>query len=115
MPPSYSPDTLLPLRLAVKLVPRSSRTGRCLHYSALYRWASRGLLAADGTRVFLEAKKAGSCLCTTPVAIEAFLEATAADTGTQTAIAKRPSNDTARRRRHRRPDEVARALDEAGF
>lgn len=107
--------TLVPLRLAVQFVPLSSRTGRRLHYSALYRWVSRGLLAANGTRVFLKAKKAGSSVCTTRAAIEAFLAATAAGSVVPGDRAKQSLGCTVSAQARRRRVEVARALDEAGF
>jgi len=67
-------EQLYPLRIAVKWAPPSSRTGNTLHPSVLFRWAKRGLIAADGTRVYLEAVKAGSALATSREALQRFFE-----------------------------------------
>ena len=47
------PDSPIPLRLAIHLVPRSSRTGKAVHVSVLYRWKNRGLLSPEGVRTHL--------------------------------------------------------------
>jgi hypothetical protein len=73
----FEHEEAIPLRLAVELVPRSSRTKRHVHFSVLYRWVSRGLVCGQGKRVYLEAERAGSTLCTTRSAIRRFLVATA--------------------------------------
>ena len=65
-------DDLLPLSLACDLVPVSTRTGKPLHASALYRWSRVGLLGSNGSRVYLEVARAGSTLVTTRRAILDF-------------------------------------------
>jgi hypothetical protein len=69
-------DMYYPLRLAARFCPVSSTTGRHPHVAQLYRWVRRGLLAVDGTRVFLRAKKRGRSLTVTRQDLEDFFEAT---------------------------------------
>lgn len=115
MPIDFQRDTLIPLKLAVKFLPPSSRTGRQPHYSVAYRLASRGVLDAHGRRVYLEARKAGSCLCTTRAAIEAFLEATAAGGHTVDPEAKRQIDDLPSGQASRSPEDISRELDDMGL
>ncbi len=65
-------ERLYPLRIACRFAPRSTRTGKPLHVSALARWGRRGLLADDGSRVFLEVVKAGAGLATSKEALCRF-------------------------------------------
>ena len=67
-------ETLYPLRIACRFAPRSTRTAKPLHPSALFRWARRGLLADDGSRVFLEVVKAGGGLATSKEALCRYFE-----------------------------------------
>ena len=108
-------EEVIPLRLAVKLVPRSSRTQRHVHYSVLYRWVSRGLSCGHGQRVYLEAKRVGSALCTTRSAIRRFLAATSGR-GTPTRNANTvPASDTESNTERLRARLIADRLDQAGI
>lgn len=108
-------EQLYPLRIAVKWAPPSSRTGNTLHPSVLFRWAKRGLITADGTRVYLEAVKAGSALTTSREALQRFFEEL-----TRRAGLPHPSSDSpacAEPSRIRRHDQsaVERELDASGI
>ena len=111
----FEQEEAIPLRLAVEFVPRSSRTKRHVHYSVIYRWVSRGLDCGRGKRVYLEAKRAGSTLCTTRSAIRRFLAATAgrgtpAGNGTTA-----PAPDTSTESSGLRSRLIAQQLDQAGI
>ena len=60
MPIDISRERVYPLKLLVKLLPPSSRTGKPLHVSCLLRWGKRGLKSNSGNRVYLELIKTGS-------------------------------------------------------
>ena len=105
----------IPLRRAVNEFPVSSQTGRSLHVSVLYRYISRGVLAADGVRVFLRAKKTGSSLCLTLADIADFLAATSGD-ASLTDKNTTPSRARVSNRRQRcMARDVEKELDQAGF
>ena len=108
-------ERLIPLRLASKYFPRSSRTGRDLNISVLYRYIHNGLLAADGGRVYLRARKAGSCICVTRRDIGAFLSATGADENLPDKNTTRSRARVANRRQRCTARDVEKALDQAGF
>lgn len=91
-----APPTYYPLRLAARFCPRSSRTKRHPHVSALRRWVSKGLKAADGTRVYLRARKRGAALCVTRADLERFFVATAGDTAIATDEEALPTNAKSR-------------------
>jgi len=74
-------EEVFPLKLARKYLPPSSRTGRAVHPSVVFRWCTRGLKAGDGSIVRLEAIKAGSALCTSRPAIERFFAELTARSG----------------------------------
>lgn len=105
----------IPLRLAVHLVPPSSRTGKAVHVSVLYRWKDRGLLSAGGVRTYLRTRRVGLSVCVTPNDLKSFLDATGHD--------NLPATDTAGPTKHRGTTsprvEASRAVDEeldqAGF
>jgi hypothetical protein len=65
-------EQVFPLNAIRKFLPPSPRTGNPVHPSVIFRWIKRGLKAADGTVVHLDAVKAGSSLCTSREAIERF-------------------------------------------
>lgn len=117
MPIDKKPDEFfIPVRLAAKYFPPSSQTSRPRHVSAIYRYISKGLLAADGvTRVYLHAQKRGSCVCVTLSAIERFLAATAGEPFPADDTATAPSDEMTNRDRRRRARQVEAALDEAGI
>lgn len=108
-------EEAIPLRLAVELVPRSSRTKRHVHYSVIYRWVSRGLHCDQGTRVYLEAERVGSTLCTTRSAIRQFLAATASRGTPASKGTIRPARDTSSRSQRLRARQVTAELDQAGI
>ena len=66
-------ERLYPLRFAVKFAPRSSRTGRDLHVSALHRWARSGVDSVNGARVRLETLRLNGRLFTSREAMARFL------------------------------------------
>ena len=111
----FEQEEAIPLRLAVELVPRSSRTKRRVHYSVIYRWVSRGLDCGQGRRVYLEAERAGSTLCTTRSAIRRFLAATAGrGTPTSNSMAV-PAPNTSSEIDGSRSRLIAEQLDQAGI
>ncbi len=65
-------ERLYPLRIAVRFAPVSTHTGKPPHKSVLWRWARRGLIAADGARVHLETIDLGA-LYTSREALARFL------------------------------------------
>src|SRR5579875_861711 len=50
------------------------RGGKLPHRSTVFRWATDGVTADDGTVVFLEAIRVGRTLCTSVEAIQRFCE-----------------------------------------
>lgn len=56
-----------------------ARTGKPVHPSVLSRWSDRGVLAANGQRVYLETWRVGGQRMTTQAAVEAFLSALNSD------------------------------------
>ena len=52
-----------------------SRTGNDTHPSVLTRWSDRGVIAANGERVYLQTWRVGGQRMTTQIAIETFLAA----------------------------------------
>ena len=105
----------IPLRLAVHLIPPSSRTGKAVHVSVLYRWKNRGLLSPEGVRTRLRTVRIGPRVCVTPNDLKAFLDAIGGGSP--------PATDTAETTKHRAATsprvEASRAvdteLDQAGF
>ena len=83
-----------------------ARTGKPAHPSVLSRWSDRGVLAANGQRVYLETWRVGGQRMTTQAAIEAFLSALNADS--ETARQDAESNAT------RRSIEAGAALEKLG-
>lgn len=113
MPPNLQNEELYSLRDIVRFIPRSTRTGRQVHRSVVWRWARVGLKAADGTRVFLEVVKAGGGLATSREALHRFFAEL-----TRRALLPRATARTkcdVPTRRAERPSDVGRELDNAGF
>lgn len=108
-------EQLYPLRIAVKWAPPSSRTGNTLHPSVLFRWAKRGLVAADGSRVYLEAVKAGSALTTSREALQRFFEELTRRAGFPRPAANFPTSGGPSWPRRRDPSAVERELDASGI
>jgi hypothetical protein len=79
-----------------------------VHPATVYRWATRGVRAADGSVVRLETLRVGGVLHTSMEALQEFCERlTAAPTGGHTALsAARPS---------RAAKEAAEACDRLGL
>lgn len=74
-------EELIPIGQARQFVPPSSRTGKPVHPSVIFRWIKYGLKAADGTVVKLDGMKCGSSLCTSREAIERFFQELSARAG----------------------------------
>jgi hypothetical protein len=74
--PRMSIDTreeqVYPLPAIRRYLPPSTRTGKPVHPSVIFRWIKTGLKASDGTVVRLDAVKAGGSLCTSREAVERF-------------------------------------------
>ena len=114
MPIDFQREQLYPLRIAVKWAPLSSRTGNTLHPSVLFRWAKRGLMAADGSRVYLDVVKAGSALATSREALQRFFEELTRRAGLP-HTAGDSSSATPSRARLRHISNVERELDASGI
>lgn len=73
---------------------------RRMHPSTPFRWATRGIRAADGTTVLLETVKVGGALYTSREALQAFAErlspAAACSSPAVTGITRRASTAAAR-------------------
>lgn len=83
-----------------------ARTGKPVHPSVLSRWSDRGVLAANGQRVYLETWRFGGQRVTTRTAVETFLSAL--NPGSATA---RQQNDA---EASRRSEEAGAALEKLG-
>ena len=114
MPINLNKERLYPLRIAVRFAPRSARTGRCLHVSVLYRWARKGVLAPNGSRVHLGVVRCASGLATSREALSRFLAelSDSHETAHGSAISSQP-NQAAERRKAQ--DDAERELDAAGI
>jgi hypothetical protein len=66
-------ETLVTYADAVKRLPKL-REGKSMAASTIYRWASTGSKAADGTRVRLETIKIGGTCCTSLEALQRFFD-----------------------------------------
>ncbi len=108
-------EQLYPLRTAVKWAPASSRTGNALHPSVLFRWAKRGLVAADGSRVYLEVVKAGSALATSREALQRFFDELTLRAGLPRTAYVAPSPGRPTAARGDRVSFVERELDNLGI
>jgi Protein of unknown function (DUF1580) len=67
-------ESLLSLHDAAQLLP-SSRVGKRVNFSTIWRWALRGVRATDGRRVKLEAARVGGRWLTSREALERFASA----------------------------------------
>jgi hypothetical protein len=65
-------EEMFPLPVVRKFLPVSSRTGKPVHPSVIFRWIRYGLKARDGGKVHLEALKCGGSLCTSREALDRF-------------------------------------------
>ena len=65
---SIASECVISLREAAHRLPRISRSGKPVHFSTIYRWATRGV---GGVR--LEVAKIGGRLVTTTEALERFV------------------------------------------
>jgi len=74
-------EQVYPLPAIRRFLPPSTRTGKPVHPSVIFRWIKRGLKAADGTIVHLDAVKAGGSLCTSREAVERFFAEMTARSG----------------------------------
>lgn len=84
-------EQMLNLKDAADLVP--SRP----HFSALWRWCRRGVLARNGRRVYLEHRRYGSRLFTTAEALDRFgAELAEADTHAADGTRASPTRSTAK-------------------
>ena len=83
-----------------------ARSGNPVHPSVLTRWSDRGIIAADGTRVYLHTWRVGGQRMTTQAAIEGFLAALNAGTHT--------SDDLDGAAMERRSHEACTALERLG-
>ena len=108
-------EELYSLRDIVRFVPRSVRTGRRVHRSVVYRWAKRGLKAADGTRVFLEVVKAGGGLATSREALHRLFSELTARASLQNDSSVSTAKDGSEAAVRSRQSNVERQLDDAGF
>jgi hypothetical protein len=108
-------EQLYPLRVAVKWAPPSSRTGKTLHPSVLFRWVKRGLVAADGSRVYLEAVKAGSALAISREALERFFGELTRRAGLPRSSAVSPSCSLPSPPRRNDLSAIERELDASGI
>lgn len=67
-------------------------TGRPLSPASQHRWASRGVLAGDGTRVVLETVRVGRAFFTTESAVRNFLNELSRRSGIQQTTRKLTSD-----------------------
>jgi Protein of unknown function (DUF1580) len=78
-------ESVYPLPRIRQFLPPSTRTGKPVHPSVVFRWIKNGLKAGDGSTVRLEAVKCGSALCTSREAVERFFAELTARSGLVTA------------------------------
>lgn len=106
-------EPLYPLRLAVRFAPKSSRTGRSLHVSALYRWA-KGVRSPSGRCVRLAVVRCPSGLATSREAMRRFLaELSEAEDVVQPPTSSAQASRSSNRRKSQ--DDAKRELDAAGL
>lgn len=67
-------ETILSLHDATQLIP-SNCAGKRINFSTVWRWALKGIIAQDGTRVRLEIVKCGGRRLTSKEALERFVTA----------------------------------------
>ncbi len=89
-------EQVYPLPAIRQFLPPSTRTGKPVHPSVIFRWIKRGLRAGDGTVVHLEAVKAGNSLCTSREAVERFFSELTARSGLPVRPAVVSARDRAR-------------------
>jgi hypothetical protein len=65
-------EQMFPLAVIRNFLPASSRTGKPVHPSVIFRWIRYGLKSGDGGKVHLEALKCGGSICTSREAIDRF-------------------------------------------
>lgn len=91
-----SKEHIVTFKEGAKHLPRR-RAGKPTHASTLHRWATIGVLADDGARVFMEKINVGGTVCTSIEAIQRFcnrLTGTPAEAGAEMPkAAQRPVND----------------------
>ena len=91
----------------------SSRPGKRVHASTLWRWARYGCKACDGATVKLEWVRAGSTSCTSVEALQRFVDRLALSDGPPQP--KSESAKKAEEREKRRQESVTQQLRAYGF
>jgi hypothetical protein len=102
-------ETILALSEAPRHVPLS-HTGRTVSFPTVWRWALRGIVAADGQRIRLETLKLGGRTVTSLEALQRFAERLSPRLDAEEAP---PTRTPAQRRRA--SERAAEELREAGI
>jgi hypothetical protein len=107
--PDFAAETPLTLAAAARRLP-PVRRAKPVHPATVLRWVLRGLLAPDGRRVRLAARRVGGSWCTTAEAVERFLAALSALPGPAAAPTPRTPGQ-----RQRASEMAAQQLAAAGI
>jgi hypothetical protein len=104
-------ETLISFSEAARLIPAYRGQGRC-NPSTIFRWATIGITAPSGERVFLEVIRLGGRYLTTREALERW-----AHRLTPTRDDAEPTRPTPRTpgRRQRESERAAKQLEKAGI
>lgn len=81
MPIDTREESVYPLSVICRQLPVTARTGRHPHPSVIYRWATTGRKARDGSTVRLDAVVCGAGLGTSREAVERFFAELTARSG----------------------------------